>query len=402
MGVKCNTACFVEKAIKVHGDKYDYSLVNYIDNKTKVKIICSVHGIFEQQPNDHTSHKNGCRKCAQEVQRQKVSKTREEVVQKFKEQYGDKYDYSKFQYNGVHEKSIIICKLHGEFKISANSHHQGTECNKCKRLETKIRKGETVYKSLISEEDFFRRADERHKGKYDYTNTKYTDYNSYIEFRCKKHDCKISQLAKSHLHNKGGCKACKKEAVCNKHLKTQQDFIKDGVEKHNGYYDYSKSEYINSKTKLIIGCPIHGDFKQTPNDHLNGHGCRKCGNVGSTYNIKKAERNKEEWSKTQTVLYLIEFKSEDENYIKIGISNEKDLRHSVLERVSKCKIVDSLLINIDLYKAVIVEQTTIKDIKHCKYVPLQNYPGYTECFKIDCKDEVRNNIIKFLEKELHN
>ena len=397
MGVKCDTSCFIEKAIKVHGDKYDYSLVNYVDNKTKVKIICPIHGVFEQQPNDHTSHKNGCRKCSQEIQKQKVSKTTEEVIQKFKRQYGDKYDYSKFEYNGVHNKSIVICNLHGEFSISANSHHQGVECNKCKRLQTKIKKGQTFYKSLISEDDFFQRANEKHKGKYDYTDTKYIDYNSYIEFRCKKHDCKIQQIAKSHLYNKGGCKMCKKEAVCNKHLKTPQDFINQSTYKHDGYYNYDKSNYVNSKTKLIITCPLHGDFEQNPNDHLNGHGCKNCGQKGSTYNITKAERNKEDWSKIQTVLYLIELKSNEEHYLKIGISNEKELRHSVLERVSKCKIVGSLLIDIDLYNAVIIEQTTLKDMKDCKYVPMHNYPGYTECFNLSCKNILEGKISQFLE-----
>lgn len=40
---------FIEKAIKRHGGNYDYSLVNYINSRTKVQIICKIHGIFEQE-----------------------------------------------------------------------------------------------------------------------------------------------------------------------------------------------------------------------------------------------------------------------------------------------------------------------------------------------------------------
>ena len=53
-------------------------------------------------------------------------------------------------------------------------------------------------------------------------------------------------------------------------------FIKKASIKHNRFYSYDKSEFISNKTKIIISCPIHGDFLQTPNNHLSGYKCMKC------------------------------------------------------------------------------------------------------------------------------
>lgn len=58
--------------------------------------------------------------------------------------------------------------------------------------------------------------------------------------------------------------------------KTLEEFIADAIKKHGDKYDYSKVNYVNSKTHVIITCPKHGDFKLTPNDHLCGCGCRRC------------------------------------------------------------------------------------------------------------------------------
>ena len=58
---------------------------------------------------------------------------------------------------------------------------------------------------------------------------------------------------------------------------TKEEFIEKARQVHGDKYDYSKVEYKNNKTKICIVCPIHGEFWQRPNDHLNGRGCDKCG-----------------------------------------------------------------------------------------------------------------------------
>lgn len=401
MGVKCDKDCFIAKAVEVHGYRYDYSLVDYKNNKIKVKIICEYHGIFEQAPVDHTSHKSGCNRCGVELQKCKIRLTQEQAIDKFKFVYNDKYDYSKFIYIDTFNKSTVICKTHGEFLISASSHLSGIECKVCKNIEMKrSRTYENLFK--ITEDVFLDRAIKKHGDKYNYNKVVYESYTKPVIITCVKHKVDLEQTPRNHLANSGGCHKCKAEIISSLFLKSPKNFIFDAILVHNGYYSYSKTEYVNSKIKVIITCPIHGDFEQAPSDHLGAHGCRKCGQKGSTYNITKANRNKEEFSKIQTTLYLIEFKSENENYIKLGISNEKNLRHSVLERVSKCKIVDSLNINVDLYTAIIIEQTILKETKECAYVPLYNYPGYTECFEVECKEIVENKINILLKNNLHN
>ena len=111
---------FEQKAKKIHGDKYDYSLVEYINSQTKVKIICPIHGVFEQKPNGHLSGR-GCSKCKPDKISKKLSFTTEEFVKKAKEIYGDKYDYSLVDYKSAKEKVKIICSIHGVFEQTPDS-----------------------------------------------------------------------------------------------------------------------------------------------------------------------------------------------------------------------------------------------------------------------------------------
>ena len=115
---------FVEKATLVHSNQYDYSQVNYVNNSTKIIIICSQHGPFEQTPASHTSG-NGCPKCAGK------NKTTHDVIDIFRKVNGDKYDYSKFIHLGAHKKGIIVCKQHGEFEQTTNNHIRGRGCPGC-------------------------------------------------------------------------------------------------------------------------------------------------------------------------------------------------------------------------------------------------------------------------------
>ena len=115
---------FIRKAIDVHGEKYDYSKVVYINSKTKVKIICPEHGEFEQTPHNHLKGQ-GCPRCVGKL------KTTFDFVEECKAKYGEKYDYTKVDYTKNDEKVCIICKKHGEFWMTPANHLQGEECPKC-------------------------------------------------------------------------------------------------------------------------------------------------------------------------------------------------------------------------------------------------------------------------------
>lgn len=69
---------------------------------------------------------------------------------------------------------------------------------------------------------------------------------------------------------------------------TTEEFIEKARKIHGNKYDYSKVVYVNSQTKVCIICPIHGEFWQRPNDHLNGYGCNKCGIIKT--NLKNSSK----------------------------------------------------------------------------------------------------------------
>lgn len=134
---KINTEKFIQQAKKVHGDKYDYSLANYKNNDTVVKIICPIHGVFEQTPTNHVNNKHGCPKCSK-----KYSPSTSEFIERAKKIHGDNYNYNLIKYKKSHEKIKVICPIHGVFEITAAHFLEGQGCPHCKesRGEKRIRK----------------------------------------------------------------------------------------------------------------------------------------------------------------------------------------------------------------------------------------------------------------------
>lgn len=119
---------FVEKARKIHEDKYGYDAVTYNDIDTKVAIICHKpnHGIFSQTPHSHLQG-HGCPRCCGVH-----SYSTSEFIARAKEVHGDKYGYDKVQYTAGHVKTVIFCKTHKtEFEQTPASHLQGRGCPSC-------------------------------------------------------------------------------------------------------------------------------------------------------------------------------------------------------------------------------------------------------------------------------
>ena len=122
---------FIEDAKKVHGDKYDYSKVEYVNIKTKVCIICPIHGEFWQTPDDHISGR-GCMLCGIEKNSAKRRLTQEQFIQRAYGKHKNKYDYSKAIYKGIYEKVIITCNKHNyTWEVRAKDLMNGHGCPKC-------------------------------------------------------------------------------------------------------------------------------------------------------------------------------------------------------------------------------------------------------------------------------
>lgn len=250
---------FIFESKQVHGDKYDYSKVEYINIDSHVTIICPQHGEFKQTPYHHLKG-NGCPKC-----NGGIALDKDKFIDKCKKIHNNKYDYSKTQYNGIYQKICIICPKHGEFWQVANNHINGKGCPKCcgKNKDTR---------------DIINEFKEIHGNKYDYSKVVYKGALKKVCIICPEHG-EFWQTPHTHLRG-CGCQQCG-------YLRTQKQnqtitrqcantFIEKARKIHNDKYDYSKVQYANAITQICIICPKHGEFWQTPNRHLQGHGCPKC------------------------------------------------------------------------------------------------------------------------------
>lgn len=130
MPIKLTKEKFIEKSIKVHGQKYEYSKVEYVNNRTKVRIICPEHGEFLQVPDSHMSGR-GCPVCGTIKAKMKNRMKCEEFVERAKIVHKNKYDYSCVMYENTDTKVKIFCPEHGEFLQTPHHHLNGIGCPKC-------------------------------------------------------------------------------------------------------------------------------------------------------------------------------------------------------------------------------------------------------------------------------
>jgi hypothetical protein len=137
MPKKLTTEIFIQKSILIHGDKYDYSLVDYIDSHTKIKIICPLHGIFEHKPNWHLNGVS-CRGCSDELKFNKRRMDNKVFIERSRLIHGDKYGYTKTEYHNARTKVNITCKKHGDFKQKPQHHMNGSGCPICKSSKGEI------------------------------------------------------------------------------------------------------------------------------------------------------------------------------------------------------------------------------------------------------------------------
>jgi hypothetical protein len=293
MPKKSTTEEFIKKANKIHGDKYDYSLVNYEYSRIKVKIICPEHGEFEQKANNHINGQ-GCPVCGQIKTNEKLKTNIEDFIKKSNLVHKNKYNYSKVDYKNTGTRVIIICPEHGEFEQFPVHHIKGVGCGKCN----------------------------------------------------------------------GGYQL------------TTKDFIERSNKIHKNKYDYSKSKYTKAKNKLIIICPEHGDFEQDAYSHMKGCGCPSC-NGGS--NLTYTNDNK--------FLYL--FKDIKNNLIKIGISYNPEKRLNVISNGNNLMLLNKYENCSYLEKHLHIKYKK-KQIIHDLYED-----GKTEWFNLTNKDI--KNIERFIK-----
>lgn len=194
-------------------------------------------------------------------------KTKEQFIKEARAVHGDFYDYSKVDYVDSYTNVTITCPIHGDFPQTPKSHLHGSRCPDCAmESSTKNRS--------FTREQFIAKAIEKHGDKYDYSKVKYVNTMTKVVIGCPIHgDIKITPS--EHIRTVG-CGKCGRIKGHKSLLKTTEQFIEEARAVHGDYYDYSKVNYVDAKTPVIITCPVHGDFPQKPYLHLQGHGCWPC------------------------------------------------------------------------------------------------------------------------------
>lgn len=272
MGKRLTTEIFIEKARKVHGDKYDYSKVAYVTQKVKVTIGCKLHGFFEQNPNNHVLGSQ-CWDCSYIERGERRRKALEQFVSEARKTHGERYGYSHVVYEGIDKPVTIECFAHGNFDQAPWNHASGQGCAQCGRISLE----ETQRKPLS---DFIGQARIAHGDRYDYSLVKYKNSKSPVTIICRTHG-QFSQAPKLHVCSGHGCPECGKMRAGRRQIeKSAAAFLGKARGMHGDRYDYTLVEYKNSHSPITIICSIHGQFPQSPNNHLSGKGCPECGRLG--------------------------------------------------------------------------------------------------------------------------
>ena len=179
---------FILKSRIIHGYKYDYSKVEYVNAFKKICIICPIHGEFWQTPNNHLRG-HGCPVCSGNIKY-----TNDSFITKANEVHNNKYDYSKINYTGNHNKVCIICPEHGEFYQEAKRHLEGCGCPKC-------------YGNVrLTLDEFINKSKEIHGNKYDYSKVDYINNSTKVCIICPEHG-EFWQRPSQHLRG-DGCPYC--------------------------------------------------------------------------------------------------------------------------------------------------------------------------------------------------
>jgi hypothetical protein len=255
---------FIEKANKVHLNKYKYESDGYVNAGSKVKISCPNHGIFYMVGSQHL-HGQKCRKCSIE---DKLAKTQDDRRLKFtlasEKIHGNKYDYSNVKYTNNRTKVSIKCKTHDEFfEQCPQDHVIGRGCPRC-----------SGNKQLTTLE-FVEKAKIIHGDRYTYNKVEYINTYGKIILTCGLHG-DWTTIPNSVLSGYG-CPTCGIIATSNSNKYTTDIFIDKATKIHKEAYEYDEVNYIASHQKVRIRCKKHDRiFEQTPANHLSGVGCPIC------------------------------------------------------------------------------------------------------------------------------
>lgn len=266
MTERLTTDIFISRSKKTHNCKYKYPNAIYINNSSKVEVLCPSHGSFFIRAAGHMSGK-GCMDCAIEKRSKLKIMSNDEFISRSIAIHGDRYDYTDTIYTNAKTKVKIKCRDHGFFYQIPSEHTKGSNCKLCSARK-------------ITEIDFVSRSRVIHKNKYSYKNNGFTLGGNEVSITCPRHGT-FKMNAQSHLKGHG-CKDCAKHNLgwrrsnyvdfCRKNyngksvfyivkmISDTELFFKVGISVHGstGRYKFQRKKYkmekvveVKSKSDLI-------------------------------------------------------------------------------------------------------------------------------------------------------
>ena len=253
-----STERFINKSKIIHGKKYNYDKVEYLNAKESVIINCYLHGDFYQTPNVHLSG-SGCPICGN----RKPKTTNDSFIKKAIKKH-PLLIFDNTVYNGSRNYTNVVCKKHGEFNIHAGRLLKGQGCPTC--LKEKRNKD-----NLFSNEKFLTLCKNIHNDKYDYSKTLYTGSHNKIKITCYVHG-EFEQESNNHLQGQG-CPKCGKQI--SKEELNVQNFIRDNNVNAISTYKLKSKKHIDIYLPdYNIGIEYngllwHSEDYRSKNYHLN-------------------------------------------------------------------------------------------------------------------------------------
>jgi len=227
---KFTTEEFIVKAKLIHGEKYGYSNIKYVNNKTKVIITCKQHGDYLQQPSAHLLGQ-GCNKCSIDIRANIILKPITDYINQANIKHNFKYDYSLVKYRNLDDDISIICPNHGEFKQRATRHLNGSNCPKCSKLLER--------KNI---DKFIEEASLIHNNLYNYSLSEYVNKDTKIKIICVKHGV-FEQTPRNHLKGPNGCPYCSESRG--------EKLVRDFLIKNDIMFTYQK-KFKECKDKSML------------------------------------------------------------------------------------------------------------------------------------------------------
>lgn len=266
-----NKKHFVEKYSAKFGNHLIYdTLPESFNFKNELLTIgCKIHGFFNQTANAHRQSLRGCPKCGNKTRGKGMSQS--EFDKKINERFPDRDWKIITPYTNMHQH-INISTKYGICSITT---------------QTLLNSKDITIKSAVNKTEYFiNRFNDLFGDIFDFSKFVYNSSRTHSTVICKQHG--EFKIKPNNLMSGYGCVKCANDKISDKMKSTTDEFISKANIIHDNFYKYDNSVYgENNKSKIIITCPLHGDFSQTISDHLSGYGCKECGKIKISETISK-------------------------------------------------------------------------------------------------------------------